>query len=185
MSDPQRPHGLQPTRLLHPWDFPGRSTGVGCHCLLGNTKTRCCKKGAPFFLSIKDTYSSVAGIRRKETKQRERIARWDRLTAKTRGRVFLKMRCIQAWDKGALGAVAITAAMATCPVSIPRSPEELPVSWIGWSGLWCQGVLSSTLVSPLGSRKSLGKLPYLSESICSLANIIIPSIQGWWEDPMR
>ena len=29
-----RPHGLQPTRLLHPWDFPGKSTGVGCHCLL-------------------------------------------------------------------------------------------------------------------------------------------------------
>ena len=34
VSDPQRPHGLQPTRLLRPWDFPGRSTGVGCHCLL-------------------------------------------------------------------------------------------------------------------------------------------------------
>ena len=34
MSDPQRPHGLQPTRLLCPWDFPGRSTGVGCHCIL-------------------------------------------------------------------------------------------------------------------------------------------------------
>jgi len=31
---PQRPHGLQPTRLFHPWDFPGKSTGVGCHCLL-------------------------------------------------------------------------------------------------------------------------------------------------------
>ena len=28
-----RPHGLQPTRLLHPLDFPGKSTGVGCHCL--------------------------------------------------------------------------------------------------------------------------------------------------------
>ena len=28
------PHGLQPTRLLHPWDFPGKSTGVGCHCLV-------------------------------------------------------------------------------------------------------------------------------------------------------
>ena len=24
----------QPTRLLHPWDFPGKNTGVGCHCLL-------------------------------------------------------------------------------------------------------------------------------------------------------
>ena len=30
----QRPHGLQPTRLLHPRDFPGKSSGVGCHCLL-------------------------------------------------------------------------------------------------------------------------------------------------------
>ena len=36
VSDPQRPHGLQPTRLLHPWDFPGKSTGVGCHCFLCN-----------------------------------------------------------------------------------------------------------------------------------------------------
>ena len=34
VSDPQRPHGLQPSRLLHPWDFPGKSTGVGCHRLL-------------------------------------------------------------------------------------------------------------------------------------------------------
>ena len=34
MSDPQRSHGLQPFRLLHPWDFPGKSTGLGCHCLL-------------------------------------------------------------------------------------------------------------------------------------------------------
>ena len=27
-------HELQPSRLLHPWDFLGKSTGVGCHCLL-------------------------------------------------------------------------------------------------------------------------------------------------------
>ena len=31
---PSATHGLQPTRLLGPWDFPGKSTGVGCHCLL-------------------------------------------------------------------------------------------------------------------------------------------------------
>ena len=29
-----RPHGLQPTRLPHPWDSPGKNTGVGCHFLL-------------------------------------------------------------------------------------------------------------------------------------------------------
>ena len=34
MPDSSRPHGLQPTRLLRPWDSPGKSTGVGCHCLL-------------------------------------------------------------------------------------------------------------------------------------------------------
>ena len=34
VSYSSRPHGLQPTRLLYPWDFPGKSTGVGCHCLL-------------------------------------------------------------------------------------------------------------------------------------------------------
>ena len=34
VSDSSRPHGLQPTRLLRPWDFSDKSTGVGCHCLL-------------------------------------------------------------------------------------------------------------------------------------------------------
>ena len=34
MSNSQRPHGLQPTRLLRSWDFPGKSTRVGCHYLL-------------------------------------------------------------------------------------------------------------------------------------------------------
>ena len=29
-----RLHGLQPTTLLRPWDFPGKSTGVGCQFLL-------------------------------------------------------------------------------------------------------------------------------------------------------
>ena len=31
MSDSLRPRGLYPTRLLRPWDAPGKNTGVGCH----------------------------------------------------------------------------------------------------------------------------------------------------------
>ena len=35
------PYGLQPTRVLCPWDFPGKNTGVGCHCLLqGSSQLR-------------------------------------------------------------------------------------------------------------------------------------------------
>ena len=33
MSDSSRPQGLQPTRLLCPWDSPGKNTAVGCHAL--------------------------------------------------------------------------------------------------------------------------------------------------------
>ena len=47
VSNPQWPHGLQPTRLLRPWDSPGKSTGVGCHCL--NTIKR---GGACFFQTV-------------------------------------------------------------------------------------------------------------------------------------
>ena len=34
MSDSLRPNGLKPTRLLCPWDFPGKKTGLGCYALL-------------------------------------------------------------------------------------------------------------------------------------------------------
>ena len=34
MSDSSQPHGLQPTRLLCPWDFPGKRSGVRWHYLL-------------------------------------------------------------------------------------------------------------------------------------------------------
>ena len=34
VSDSLQPHGLQPARLLCPWDCPGKNAGVGCHFLL-------------------------------------------------------------------------------------------------------------------------------------------------------
>ena len=34
MSDSVWPHRRQPIRLPHPWDSPGKNTGVGCHFLL-------------------------------------------------------------------------------------------------------------------------------------------------------
>ena len=40
MSDSVRPHTRQPTRLPHPWDSPGKNTGVGCHFLLQCVKVK-------------------------------------------------------------------------------------------------------------------------------------------------
>ena len=37
LSHSVRPHGLQPARLLCPWDSPGQSPGGGCHFLLQGT----------------------------------------------------------------------------------------------------------------------------------------------------
>ena len=52
--DSLRPHGLQPTRLLRLWDFPGKSTGVGCHCFFWQ-----CSHGHLLFCSAIHSVSSV------------------------------------------------------------------------------------------------------------------------------
>ena len=40
MSDSVRPYRRQPTRLPHPWNSPGKNTGVGCHFLLQCIKVK-------------------------------------------------------------------------------------------------------------------------------------------------
>ena len=40
MSNSVRPHRQQPTSLPHPWDSPGKNTGVGCHFLLQCMKVK-------------------------------------------------------------------------------------------------------------------------------------------------
>ena len=40
MSDSVRAQRRQPTRLPHPWDSPGKNTGVGCHFLLQCMKVK-------------------------------------------------------------------------------------------------------------------------------------------------
>ena len=40
VSDSVRSHRRQPTRLPHPWDSPGKNTGVGCHFFLQCMKVK-------------------------------------------------------------------------------------------------------------------------------------------------
>ena len=68
MSDSLRPHGLQPTRLLSPWDSPGKNTGVGCHFLLQCMKVKSESEAAQSCPTLSDPMecslpgSSVHGI---------------------------------------------------------------------------------------------------------------------------
>ena len=65
---PARPHGRQPTRVPHPWDSPGKNTGVGCHFLLQCMKVKsesevtqlCPTLSDPMDFSLPD--SSIHGI---------------------------------------------------------------------------------------------------------------------------
>ena len=68
MSDSVRPHRRQPTRLPHPWDPPGKSTGVGCHFLLQCMKVKSESEVTQSCLTLSDPMdcsplgSSVHGI---------------------------------------------------------------------------------------------------------------------------
>ena len=68
MSDSMRPHRWQPTRLLRPWDSPGKNTGVGFHFLLQFMKVKSESEVTQSCLTLRDPMdcslpgSSVHGI---------------------------------------------------------------------------------------------------------------------------
>ena len=68
MSDSVRPHGLQPTRLLCPWDSPGKNIAVGCHFLLQCMKVESESEVTQLCLTLSDPMdcsppgSSIHGI---------------------------------------------------------------------------------------------------------------------------
>ena len=62
MSDSVRPLRRQPTRLPHPWDSPGKNTGVGCHFLLQCMKVKSESEDAQLCLTLSPPGSSVHGV---------------------------------------------------------------------------------------------------------------------------
>ena len=72
VSDSVRPHRRQPTRLCHPWDSPGKNTGVGCHFLLQCMKVKRESEVARSYPTLSDPMdcslpgSSVHGFSKQE-----------------------------------------------------------------------------------------------------------------------
>ena len=68
MSDSVWPQRWQPTRLPHPWDSPGKNTGVGCHFLLQCMNVKSEREVAQSYVTVSDPMdcslpgSSIHGI---------------------------------------------------------------------------------------------------------------------------
>src|SRR5574337_381451 len=80
MSDSVPSHRWQPTRLPHPWDSPGKNTGVGCHFLLQCMKVKSESEVAQPCPTLRDPMdcslpgSSVHGIFQARVLERGAIA---------------------------------------------------------------------------------------------------------------
>ena len=83
MSDSVRPHRRQPTRLLHPWDSPGKNTGVRRRFLLQCMKVKSESEVAQSCPTLSDPMdyslpgSSIHGILQAKVPEWVATAGWD------------------------------------------------------------------------------------------------------------
>ena len=106
VSDSVRPHRRQPTGIRHPWDSPGKNTGVGCHFLfqcmrvkvnvlsrvwLFTTPWTAAYQAPPSMgLSRQEYWSGVPWADNKESEGTSLVVQWLRLR--------LPMQRMQAWS---------------------------------------------------------------------------------------
>ena len=92
MSNSVRPHRWQPTRLPHPWDSPGKNTGVGCHFLLQCMKLKSeneVTQSCPTLCDPMDCSllgSSIHGI------FQARVLEWGAITFSPKGSIQIQLR---------------------------------------------------------------------------------------------
>ena len=169
LSDSSRPPGLQPTRLLHPWDFPGKSTGVGCHCLLQQTGLRITNLGdSPHLRPSSFRLRPLRGCLMGWTQSF--LLLWQRPTQGLNGLTLctvIPSQMLQQWEP-TLAQERVLAA--------PVRPKHLP--WWQVLGLQC---FAQALHCPwpwFGEWwTELGKqdMPWETIKICSCSDILFPS----------
>ena len=127
VSDSSQPHDLQPTKLLRPWDFPGKSTGVGCHCLLHNRVLSNSKK---LILMCATTWVKFGNIMQSKGKQTQKDKYWIRSVQFSRSVVSDSLRPHESQH-----------ARPPCPSPTPGvHPDSRP------SSQWCHPAISSSVV---------------------------------------
>ena len=129
MSDSSRPHRRQPTRLLRPWDSPGKNTGVGCHFLLQCMKVKSEREVAQSCPTLRDPMdcslpgSSIHGI------FQPRVLEWGAIAFSIRHPLGV-LKCIPPLDKGDHYSIAYWgkgANTASCNLSFFHHPLHSPL----------------------------------------------------------
>ena len=133
MSDSPRPHGLQPTRLLRPLGFPGKSTGVGCHCLFWHN-----------VCSVQFSRSIVSDSLQPHESQHARPP----YPSPTPG-VYSNSCPSSQWCHPAISSSVVP--FSSYPQSLPAS-ESFPVSQLFASGGQNIGVSALTSVLPMNTQ---------------------------------
>ena len=159
-----RPHRRQPTRLLCPWDSPGKNTGVGCHFLLQCMKvksesevTQSCPT-LPYPMDCSLPGSSIHGI------FQARVLEWGAITFSLTSSQF---GSVQSLSRVRLLGTPWTAAYQA-PPSMGFSKQEY------WSG-----VPLPSPKCPLGISNFLEEISSLSHSVVSLYFFALITEEGF------
>ena len=152
MSDSVQPHRRQPTRLLRPWDSPGKNTGVGCHFLLQCMKVKsesdvvqsCLTLSNPMDCSLPG--SSVHGV------YQARVLEWVAIVSLTEGiwKSWMKWRTRHVhvcWKSGELD---------LCLILLSSISEEWYVNWVLFLSILWKLLIT---FSPLSECLSRMKIP--------------------------
>ena len=127
MSDSVWPHRRQPSRLPHPWDSPGKNTGVGCHFLLQCMKVKSESEVSQSCLTLSDPMdcsplgSSVHGIFQARTDYIGPIS------------PLVNISFYSEWNRKLLSCVRLSATPWTAAYQVPPSMGFSRPEY--WSGL--------------------------------------------------
>ena len=152
MSDSVQPHRRQPTRLPHPWDSPGKNTGVGCHFLLQCMKVKSESEVVQSCLTLSDPMdcslpgSSIHGV------YQARVLEWVAIVSLTEGiwKSWMKWRTRHVhvcWKSGELD---------LCLILLSSISEEWYVNWVLFLSILWKLLIT---FSPLSECLSRMKIP--------------------------
>ena len=127
VSDFLLPHGLELTRLLRPWNFSGKSTGVGCHFLLQGIFPTQGSNSCPLSLWHHPTISSSV------------------IPFSSYLQSFPAIGSVQMSQFFALGdqSIGVSTSESVLPMNIQ---DWFPLGWTGWISLTLSRVFSNTTV---------------------------------------